>query len=631
MLPVSRYQMSFPENHCPTCAAATPQMGYEWWPYSGSCGPVPLHGYCNHSCFPGYYGYSPYHQMTPPTPFHWHGYRPMYPEPYPLPYAAAPCYSVEQSAPECGKIDSGNHHFCRLPNHGSIQKGGNTVKIEGLEADDVKKETESMVPAGLNDCPYPILWIPPGCMKVENRAPVQSDMMQQGEGNATSSKSPIKSMELKPGVWNWWFPPDSNGTRSLKPSGEGKKHQQIEDKNARLPFPIIWMPTETVEEGRGNEHEQNNPAEEPNLNFKIIPVKFPGVGGSENTPRATDESSGDQGGSKMTDKTTNQKIIPVKEREAHGRENTTKGKGEGNASKHGEDGGKDKPSDGAGRLSPSSPRTAKLPPVCLRVDPLPRKKNGNSNSRSPSPPGQRRKSQETLKDAHSEELKGCQETTIKKSHGREPNIKDIKVVEVVEHTSGEDVRSDSSSGSQNQIPTFANARHSEGSDGPTAEEPGVAAGEHRAENDRGRNAEGQISEAIKMEAAMDQSHSDDSECKKILEDEAGSGVDEKVSGEAPKVEKNKLSDAEAAVIIQSAYRGFEVRKWEPLKKLKQLAKVSEDADEIRNRIQALKSISDLNGDNRQRLMIGEAIMSLLLKLDTIQVCVFFPPSSSLCQ
>jgi hypothetical protein len=35
----------------------------------------------------------------------------------------------------------------------------------------------------------------------------------------------------------------------------------------------------------------------------------------------------------------------------------------------------------------SSPRASKLPPVCLRVDPLPRKKtNGTSSSRSPSPP-----------------------------------------------------------------------------------------------------------------------------------------------------------------------------------------------------------------------------------------------------
>ena len=53
------------------------------------------------------------------------------------------------------------------------------------------------------------------------------------------------------------------------------------------------------------------------------------------------------------------------------------------------------------RQSASSPKGSKLPPVCLRVDPLPRKKNGNgslslsSRSRSPSPPSSKGQSQAT--------------------------------------------------------------------------------------------------------------------------------------------------------------------------------------------------------------------------------------------
>lgn len=86
-------------------------------------------------------------------------------------------------------------------------------------------------------------------------------------------------------------------------------------------------------------------------------------------------------------------------------------------------------------------------------------------------------------------------------------------------------------------------------------------------------------------------------------------------------EKN-LSDDQAAVLIQSAYRGFEVRKLESLKKLKQMVEVRDQAAEIRMRIQALESSSDLLKNEKERVLIGEMIMRTLLKLDTIQVYVF---------
>lgn len=38
------------------------------------------------------------------------------------------------------------------------------------------------------------------------------------------------------------------------------------------------------------------------------------------------------------------------------------------------------------RQSVSPVKASKLPPVCLRVDLLPKKRNGNGSSRSPSPP-----------------------------------------------------------------------------------------------------------------------------------------------------------------------------------------------------------------------------------------------------
>jgi hypothetical protein len=62
-----------------------------------------------------------------------------------------------------------------------------------------------------------------------------------------------------------------------------------------------------------------------------------------------------------------------------------------------------------------------------------------------------------------------------------------------------------------------------------------------------------------------------------------------------------------------------VRRWEPLKKLKQIAKVQEQLVVVKDKIYALEFSSDLQKDDQQRLVIGEMIMSLLLKLDAIQV------------
>ncbi len=95
-----------------------------------------------------------------------------------------------------------------------------------------------------------------------------------------------------------------------------------------------------------------------------------------------------------------------------------------------------------------------------------------------------------------------------------------------------------------------------------------------------------------------------------------------IVGDEGKFKKNTLSDEEAAVLIQSAYHGYEVRKWEPLKKLKKLAEVHQQVADVRNRIQNLESSSDLQRDDKQKLVIAETIMRLLLELDTIQVCVF---------
>ena len=197
----------------------------------------------------------------------------------------------------------------------------------------------------------------------------------------------------------------------------------------------------------------------------------------------------------------------------------------------------------------------------MRVDPLPTKKNGNGSSKSPSPPVQRGKSQETSNDTTngsslSERLKGSQETTKKKSHGPEPKKKEIKVVEVVEQPAGQNVDKDSPCGSHNEIPTQAQPPVNSPTDPCTkvsddraVEKPMVAVGKCQAKTDGETNAKGKTSEeAIEEQKAMDKGQSINCECE-TGEDKAGSEVEEKKSEEVPKEEKRNLSDSEAAVII----------------------------------------------------------------------------------
>lgn len=67
------------------------------------------------------------------------------------------------------------------------------------------------------------------------------------------------------------------------------------------------------------------------------------------------------------------------------------------------------------RQSSSPPKTSKLPPVCLRLEPLSKKKNGNGNSRSPSPPGLKRQSDEYVH-------KPSASSVLKESTPQGPNL-----------------------------------------------------------------------------------------------------------------------------------------------------------------------------------------------------------------
>jgi hypothetical protein len=53
--------------------------------------------------------------------------------------------------------------------------------------------------------------------------------------------------------------------------------------------------------------------------------------------------------------------------------------------------------------------------------------------------------------------------------------------------------------------------------------------------------------------------------------------------------------------------------------LKQIAEVSKEVTNVRDCVKAFEGSSDFQNDGKQKIAIGETIMRLLLKLDTIQV------------
>ncbi|KAI3829259.1 hypothetical protein L1987_03378 [Smallanthus sonchifolius] len=212
--------------------------------------------------------------------------------------------------------------------------------------------------------------------------------------------------------------------------------------------------------------------------------------------------------------------------------------------------------------SRASPKASKLPPVCLRIDPLPRKKK---SSRSPSPGEKGRSNGAPI---NSPEPSPQQAQVLKKSKEEqsEGNIKTVDHANKVERDT------------------------------------------HEANVPRG---EGDESEKGRVEEVKNLSE----HANKVEQDSHG-GNEPRGKGDENEKEKKNLSEHEAALIIQSVYRGFEVRKSQPLKKLRKIYEVRKQVFELRNRIQDLESSSCTDG--KKQVIIGETIMSLLLKLDTIQ-------------
>ncbi|KAF3439924.1 hypothetical protein FNV43_RR18202 [Rhamnella rubrinervis] len=587
---------------------ARPAALFEPWPYGGNYSyPTPYHSCCNNGNFPGYYGFRPYAYTPMPSPLHFGGG-------YPVHYAPPPHYSMELPRYEYDKNMPRSYHCYGCPNHpyNSEEKG---VKIEEQEPKVVeKKGSDSLVPIWVKNCPDPIIWVPQDYLhNKEQSKPFESEVAEQQKySSKTKHPESLESSEQEPRIWNGWFPSDMNNVKSLVHGGDGKrthdqqskeqkrdspfpfiwmpsydnkqdhgkdnadmisvKDQRSEDGKRQFPFPIIWMPAyeKKLEEAekKGN-RDTNSPSKceekQPHI-FNIVPAKDPGDDTVKDKSCANEENADSKGGANI-EKIANHRSIPVIQIEPHKEEDSE------DATRRGRDVPVNRPSSTNARRSSSPPKTPKLSPVCLR----------NTNDTV--------KESACLKENSQQDSK-LEEGISSSSKEVQLNQKEKKLIKVTERKTSDNYDRGQTNVSPSNLPMQSTA---DASNKLVIEKPMEEGDEYQTKEDPEASVVGDAiaDEPVEEKKATNPEKSDSDE-------------------------KKTLSEEEAAVLMQSAYRGFDVRRWEPLKKLKQIAEIREQLVDVRNHIQTLESSSDLQKDNKQKVLIGESIMRLLLKLDAIQ-------------
>lgn len=512
----------------------------------------------------------------------------------------------------------------------------NNVKIEE-QRPDVKLESGEHKNADSDSIiqhpnkKYPFIWLPSGNMK--------------GKENG-------EHYELSPQVLNEWAPV------SGKWLGDVKQQGQDNEKGKQFQWPIVWMPAgydapnQKAKDMNDTEETPKSPkiSEVSPQSPKIIPLSWFGNGHHHDQKSAARNGSGDhnngsavknqpvvtdhqdsmilEGNPKITPAVPksihvgkkppreNCKTIPVvPEKEINEKKASTyrtipvikesdekkigmrekRESKEANSAEMVEENRKTKHNDS------SVVKHSKLPPVCLRVDPLPRKKPGNGSSRSPSPP--RKDTDNTKKDvdeAQSQILEPKQSSTSK----------DITVSEVKEKSPYEMKKE---VGFRNETVEAASVEHLQEEEAPTSKDGQKVQAASTTVGDQENAALNSIEEDHVQENAGAGSLNG---CDK-RKNEDGTVIESETAKDDARTYGVNLSESDAAVRIQSAYRGYDVRKWQPLDKLWKIKHVHEQMQVVRKQIQCLLD-SCSKPTQKEQVAIGETIMNLLLKLDAIQ-------------
>ncbi|ONK81205.1 uncharacterized protein A4U43_C01F26440 [Asparagus officinalis] len=517
-------------------------------------------GCCGHGFPPGYYGLSPQFcpNVQPPSHPHYYGPYLPYPSSYPAYFVPHPHNAVNWTQHD---YDNTHSHCCRCPNSSCYRKGDTAPKIE-----EAVPEKELDRGSSGSDRPpnysSPVVWVPVSSIK---------------------DREAGKDTQLQPGYLNGSVPLGIDGSKVSSQEEERKN----ENKWPQQSFPVIWMPGyDKPQEAVTNLKEITPGSVKEPEKLKIIPLKLLGNDDYEKNSRALEESKNEVQKEIPGEKESKTKTIPVKSMEERSQKKTSlpevqeKKVDKEKATSFEK---KTKEIEMHKKLEeerPSPVKSTKLRPVCLRVDPLPKKRMTNGASRSPSPPGHKDRK-------HHEELcprEGTGENTSERKHivsvkdnGSSKSVEEQKCQENIHIPVGD----------PSKEPFFEETARTVGSE---------TGGDKDSE---GSNSAGSKND-LKMDA--DNEHERSSENKEVKEDRGT---------------KRDLSQTDAAVIIQSAYRGFEVRKWQPLEKLRKIRKICEEADSIRTQVQTT-GVSPEELGAKQKTFFGETLMNLLLQLDTIQ-------------
>ncbi|CAM8963782.1 unnamed protein product [Rhodiola kirilowii] len=534
------------------------------WADSHGCYPNPMpccsHGYNNCYYAPPPGPATPYTHIYPPQPYvssppvppHYHHH---YPQPVPCAFVNSyppsdgclPLQHQQQHPAWRPVIVPQSNCCCGCPNHNSYYQG-NQISSSHNDSKVIKQQKEEPQPEdatragsirpfawnnGNNSSQSHLFWIPPQYV---------NNQQQQ-------------NVDKGPQDWNMagqLIPFDLDKFASLQ-DNDGNKPMAAGIRN-NFPFPFILMPQNTSSSGnttkdRIKEIEEKSSSCNSSKPLKLLvddDVTAPHESVKSTEPPTDTISKGVQ----LRNEKVKVKDIPVK----HAGENDEK-----------------KPSTNAAiesRSRSASPaKTSKLPPVCLRVDPLPRKKTGNGTPKSPS---HQRNLQQLVNTSKNKE------NTVQSSPQNGSKTEDVNVTKKDERE--EKIH-------QHSIGQEKNVKVLDPKESPKNN----------------------------VVASFDEDG-------KVKQGRETAGEGESVDSVKPSKEGKSLSEEAAAVRIQSAYRGYEERKWQSLQKLRQIAKVREQISGIKDRIQALETDPDGHKGEieRQRLMIGETVMSLLLTLDTIQ-------------
>ncbi|XP_051144991.1 BAG family molecular chaperone regulator 6 isoform X2 [Andrographis paniculata] len=584
-------------HHYPGYDGIAPQMymnssrrptahGYiPWGSNYGCASPVPYHGCCNHSHWQQHYPWSSPYPNIPsyPCPGSCHPYPPL--QFMPPGYPVEPQYEYEKNIP-------GIHHCCGCPNHPLHPAEQKNVRIEEAEPDGEKANQGAS------------LWLPPdrGSNKLgpnENRKPVDAELIYPLDLNKlSSSRQPGHEVRTDP-----------------KPVDDAERQH--------FPYPVVWIPY-MPDQMENKEHKVDSPVAKSKSPLQLEGKDVDQIASQAKDIPVTDAAKNRDKENHKTDNpqagciSPRAKDIPVKQIEQQADSRVSKGQETNSCVKISTEAGEKKLDNGEEKSTKDQPKSSKLPPVCLRVEPLRKSKSTNGSSRSPSPPSKKDASNKTS----NEETKAPNSSIDKKEDDiiQKQAKADVNITKNVDHKGDviDQKEANVDAGITKNV-EVAQEKIQQGESGNTIDEIPVSALQEVSKGNSDDNSK-ESQEVAKSKLENNPNVEIQTSCEpvdELVNDQSGNA---KFAEEQPDLSsKRKLSEDEAAVILQAAYRGFEVRRWDPIKKLKQIAEVQNQIPEVEHHIKSMESSSSgTESKSKQRSIIGETIMNLLLKLDTIQ-------------